>query len=55
MSALEAKVSFSLERILGQSNESIEYPGPTDPPAAGWDEEPVEKPAVEGFCVECEG
>ncbi|KAH7909741.1 hypothetical protein BJ138DRAFT_1066538 [Hygrophoropsis aurantiaca] len=50
---------FSLQNILGQNHESIEHPRlkqeELDPSTAqGWDEEDANRPAAEGFCVECE-
>ncbi|TFK43820.1 hypothetical protein BDQ12DRAFT_196450 [Crucibulum laeve] len=48
--------TFSLENILSENHDTIEHPNvDSATPAEGWDEEEVaEKPAVEGFCVECE-
>jgi hypothetical protein len=46
---------FSLANILSENHESIEHPGVRDKPEGGWDEEPVENTAAEGFCIECEG
>lgn len=42
--------TFTLENILGENHENIESSH-----AEGWDEETVEKPVLEGFCIECEG
>lgn len=50
------KGSLSLENILGEHHEDVEYP--TTPPsgaAAGWDEEETAKPLLNGYCIECEG
>lgn len=41
--------TFTLENILGENHENIESSH-----AEGWDEETVEKPVLEGFCIECE-
>lgn len=48
--------AFSLENILG-NHENLQHPKyrEEDKPVSGWDEEVIEKPAVEGFCIECEG
>jgi hypothetical protein len=48
--------TFSLENILG-NHENLEHPKyrEEDKPLGGWDEEFIEKPAAEGFCIECEG
>ncbi|KAI6040452.1 hypothetical protein EDC04DRAFT_2996863 [Pisolithus marmoratus] len=52
---------FSLENILGDHHDAVEHPGlkrqELDAPstaAEGWDEESVNKPTSEGYCVECE-
>jgi hypothetical protein len=47
---------FSLENILGD-HEDLEHPKyrEQDMPLGGWDEEAVEKPVANGFCIECEG
>lgn len=49
--------NFSLDNILSENHESLEHPKyrEEDKPLGGWDEEVVEKPLVEGYCVECEG
>ncbi|KAH7923662.1 hypothetical protein BV22DRAFT_1036079 [Leucogyrophana mollusca] len=51
--------TFSLQNILGENHESLEHPGLKQqeldfPAGEGWDEEDANKPAAEGFCVECE-
>ncbi|KAF9534128.1 hypothetical protein CPB83DRAFT_843724 [Crepidotus variabilis] len=48
--------AFSLENILGDNHEALEHPGTNDAErdAKGWDEEEVETPLAEGYCVECE-
>jgi hypothetical protein len=58
----ESSGTFSLENILGANHEILEHPGlkqqELDAPttaAEGWDEESANRPAAEGFCVECEG
>jgi hypothetical protein len=52
----KVKDGFSLENILGDNHEFIEYPGHEEStPANGWDEESTKEPAAEGFCIECEG
>ena len=50
-------VAFSLETILSNDHEAVEHPGSSDGQAAasGWDEEPIDTPVIEGYCVECEG
>lgn len=58
--SIESGVAFSLENILGDDHDKLEHPGfkqhELDGPAAeGWDEESVNRPTAEGFCVECEG
>ncbi|KAF9236230.1 hypothetical protein BU15DRAFT_50382 [Melanogaster broomeanus] len=57
----ESGSTFSLENILGDNHEALEHPGlkqqELDAPttaAQGWDEESANRPAAEGFCVECE-
>jgi hypothetical protein len=51
--------NFSLENILSDKHDTIEHPTATGDvaagPAEGWDEEDVDKPPVEGYCIECEG
>ena len=51
--------TFSLENILGEHHDKIEHPGVElsngGSTATGWDQEIIEDPVVEGFCVECEG
>ena len=49
--------TFSLENILSANHERLEHPKyrEEDKPPGGWDEEIVEKPTEEGYCVECEG
>lgn len=58
----DSGAAFSLENILGDNHDTLEHPGlkqqELDAPttaAEGWDEESVNRPAAEGFCVECEG
>lgn len=45
-----------LENIL-DNPENLEHPKyrEEDKPEGGWDEEAIEMPATEGFCIECEG
>ncbi|KAF5363985.1 hypothetical protein D9756_000251 [Leucocoprinus leucothites] len=49
---------FSLENILSDNHDSIEHPtvngDGASTPAGGWDEEDIERPPVEGYCIECE-
>lgn len=51
--------NFSLENILNDKHDTIEHPTAMGDvatgPAEGWDEEDVDKPPVEGYCIECEG
>jgi hypothetical protein len=47
-----SKGSFSLKNILGDHENLIRE---EDTPVGGWDEEAAEKPAADGFCIECEG
>lgn len=58
----ESGAAFSLENILGDNHDTLEHPGlkqqeldAATTAAEGWDEESANRPAVEGFCVECEG
>ncbi|XP_006456764.1 hypothetical protein AGABI2DRAFT_211866 [Agaricus bisporus var. bisporus H97] len=50
--------NFSLENILNDKHDTIEHPTAMGDvatgPAEGWDEEDVDKPPVEGYCIECE-
>jgi len=50
---------FSLENILSDNHDSIEHPTvPSDVmtvSTGGWDEEDIDRPPVEGYCIECEG
>ena len=54
---LKPAAAFSLETILSDDHEAVEHPGRSDgqPAASGWDEETIETPVIEGYCVECEG
>lgn len=49
--------AFSLENILGENHDIVEHPGADTATsnATGWDEEDIETPLAEGYCVECEG
>jgi len=49
------KGAFLLENILGENHEFVEHPAASDRAATGWDEEEIERPVAEGYCVECEG
>jgi hypothetical protein len=51
------KGSFSLENILGEDHDDVEHPSiPTSKgTATGWDEEQIENPLLDGYCIECEG
>jgi len=58
----ESGATFSLENILGNNHDELEHPGLKQQEldahataAKGWDEESANRPAAEGFCVECEG
>jgi hypothetical protein len=48
-----ANGAFSLENILGENHDAVQQlatkVGPMD------DEEDIERPFIEGYCVECEG
>ncbi|KZP06726.1 hypothetical protein FIBSPDRAFT_763913 [Athelia psychrophila] len=46
---------FSLENILS-NHDDLEHPKyrEEDKPTGGWDEDSTEKPAAEGYCIECE-
>jgi hypothetical protein len=46
-----ANGSFSLENILGENHDAVA----TTVAPTGWDEEDIERPLIEGYCVECEG
>lgn len=46
--------AFSLENILGENHDAVEHLAARVAPATGWDEENIERPLVEGYCVECE-
>lgn len=50
-----AAAQISLDQILGTDHESLEHPGLNGKPPTGWDEEVVDAPVKEGFCIECEG
>lgn len=52
---------FSLENILGDNHGAVEHPrlkrqepDASSTAAEGWDEESVDRPSTEGYCVECE-
>lgn len=47
--------AFSLENILGENHDEVQYLTARATPATGWDEEDTERPLVEGYCIECEG
>ncbi|KAG6335288.1 hypothetical protein ID866_3792 [Astraeus odoratus] len=53
-------IKFSLENILGDDHDALEHPGlkqqelDSGSTAKGWDEESVNRPTVDGYCVECE-
>jgi len=54
--------TFTLENILGSNHEAVEHPrlkeNDSDSAtrrAEGWDEESIDLPTAEGFCIECEG
>jgi len=49
------KSKFSLENILGDNNEVLEFVEVEGIPADGWDENATKQPVAEGFCIECEG
>jgi hypothetical protein len=55
---LSPAAAFSLETILGANHEAVEHPESAQtgqPAATGWDEETIETPVAEGYCIECEG
>lgn len=54
--AASGSATFSLENILS-NHDDLEHPKyrEEDKPAGGWDEDTAEKPAAEGYCIECEG
>lgn len=61
-SEVQGGVEFSLEHILGDNHDTLEHPGlkqqelnATSTAAEGWDEESVNGPTMEGYCIECEG
>ncbi|KAI6135203.1 hypothetical protein EDD17DRAFT_46258 [Pisolithus thermaeus] len=52
---------FSLENILGDNHDAVQHPrlkrrelDASSTAAEGWDEESVDRPNTEGYCVECE-
>lgn len=47
--------AFSLENILGENHDAVQHLAARVAPATGWDEEDIERPLIEGYCVECEG
>ena len=49
--------AFSLKNILGENHDAVQHLASSVvvPPTTGWDEEDIERPLVEGYCVECEG
>ncbi|KAJ3719490.1 hypothetical protein C8R42DRAFT_609835 [Lentinula raphanica] len=47
--------TFSLKNILGDEHEEIENdPKLNGQTSGGWDEEAIERPLAEGYCIECE-
>lgn len=58
---VQGSVEFSLEHILGDDHDALEHPGlkRQEPncistAAEGWDEESINMPPIEGYCIECE-
>ena len=49
-----ANGAFSLKNILGENHDAVQHLATRVAPT-GWDEEDIERPLVEGYCVECEG
>jgi hypothetical protein len=47
--------AFSLENILGENHDEVQHLASRVAPTTGWDEENIERPLAEGYCVECEG
>ena len=47
-----ANGTFSLENILGENHDAVQH---LASPTTRWDEEDIERPLIEGYCVECEG
>ena len=47
--------AFSLENILGDNHDEVQHLASRVAPTTGWDEENIERPLAEGYCVECEG
>jgi len=59
---IQGSVEFSLEHILGDDHDALDHPGLkrqepncTSTAAEGWDEESINMPPIEGYCIECEG
>ena len=50
-----ANGAFSLENILGENHDAVQDLATKVAPTTGWDEEDIERPVIEGYCVECEG
>ena len=50
-----ANGAFSLENILGENHDAVQDLETRVAPTTRWDEEDIERPVIEGYCVECEG
>ena len=50
-----ANGAFSLENILGENHDAVQDLETRVAPTTRWEEEDIERPVIEGYCVECEG
>ena len=51
----EASGAFSLENILGENHDAVQHLATNHVAPKDSDEEDIERPIIEGYCVECEG
>lgn len=54
-SIIAANGAFSLENILGEDHDAVQHLAARVAPTTRWDEEDIERPLIEGYCIECEG
>ena len=50
-----ANGAFSLENILGENHDAVQDLANKVTPTRWEEEEDIERPVIEGYCVECEG
>ena len=50
-----ANGAFSLENILGENHDAVQDLATRVAPTTRWEEEDIDRPVIDGYCVECEG